>query len=103
VRQTMRFMFGSLPDRHSSLRSNTTSLPACQRTTLYAPPPVIVPAVYHSELVKKNAKDPWGLEYTKTNIAEPLCVLVQESLAQVGIKTTINKIPGANWRNGLCR
>ena len=32
---------------------------------------VIVPAVYHSELVKKNAteKDPWGLEYTKTNIA----------------------------------
>jgi peptide/nickel transport system substrate-binding protein len=29
---------------------------------------------------------------------EPLCVLLQESLAQVGIKTTINKIPGANWR-----
>ena len=32
---------------------------------------VIVPGVYHSELVKKSAteKDPWGLEYTKTNIA----------------------------------
>src|SRR5262249_34417561 len=32
---------------------------------------VIVPAIYHSELVKKNSndKDPWGLEYTKTNIA----------------------------------
>ena len=32
---------------------------------------VIVPAVYHSELVKKHAteKDPWGLEYTKLNIA----------------------------------
>jgi hypothetical protein len=32
---------------------------------------VVVPAVYHSELVKKHAteKDPWGLEYTKTNIA----------------------------------
>ena len=32
---------------------------------------VVVPAVYHSELIKKNAseKDPWGLEYTKTNIA----------------------------------
>ncbi len=26
-------------------------------------------------------------------INEPLCVLVQESLAQIGIKTTINKIP----------
>ncbi|NJS40577.1 MAG: ABC transporter substrate-binding protein, partial [Rhodobacteraceae bacterium] len=32
---------------------------------------VIVPAVYHSRLVQKNSnpKDPWGLEYTKTNIA----------------------------------
>jgi peptide/nickel transport system substrate-binding protein len=31
-------------------------------------------------------------------VNEPLCVLVQESLAQVGIKCTINKVPGANWR-----
>ena len=29
---------------------------------------------------------------------EPLCVLVQESLAQIGVKVTLNKIPGANWR-----
>jgi peptide/nickel transport system substrate-binding protein len=35
------------------------------------------------------------------NINEPLCVLVQESLAQIGVKTTINKIPGANWRTEL--
>jgi len=28
-------------------------------------------------------------------------VLVQESLGQIGIKTTINKIPGANWRTEL--
>jgi peptide/nickel transport system substrate-binding protein len=32
-------------------------------------------------------------------INEPTAVLVQESLAQIGIKTTINRIPGANWRN----
>src|SRR5881392_1373938 len=32
---------------------------------------------------------------------EPLCVLTQESLAQIGIKCTINKIPGATWRTGL--
>ncbi len=32
---------------------------------------------------------------------EPLCILVQESLAQIGIKTTINKVPGANWRTEL--
>jgi peptide/nickel transport system substrate-binding protein len=34
-------------------------------------------------------------------VNEPLCVLVQESLAQIGIKTTIDKIPGANWRTEL--
>ena len=32
-------------------------------------------------------------------INEPLCVLVQESLGQIGIKVTLNKIPGANWRS----
>ena len=34
-------------------------------------------------------------------VNEPLCILLQESLAQLGIKTTINKIPGANWRTEL--
>ena len=34
-------------------------------------------------------------------VNEPLCVLVQESLGQIGIKTTINKIPGATWRTEL--
>ena len=28
-------------------------------------------------------------------------MLIQESLAQIGIKTTINKVPGANWRTEL--
>ncbi|MCF4165976.1 ABC transporter substrate-binding protein [Zavarzinia compransoris] len=36
-------------------------------------------------------------------VNEPLCILVQESLAQIGIKTTINKIPGANWRTELIK
>ncbi|MBV9829652.1 MAG: ABC transporter substrate-binding protein [Alphaproteobacteria bacterium] len=31
-------------------------------------------------------------------INEPLGVLVQESLGRIGIKVTLNKIPGANWR-----
>ncbi|PWR23799.1 ABC transporter substrate-binding protein [Zavarzinia compransoris] len=34
-------------------------------------------------------------------VNEPLCILLQESLAQLGIKATINKIPGANWRTEL--
>jgi peptide/nickel transport system substrate-binding protein len=29
---------------------------------------------------------------------QPLCELVQESLAQIGVKVILNKVPGANWR-----
>jgi peptide/nickel transport system substrate-binding protein len=36
-------------------------------------------------------------------VNEPSAVLIQESLAQIGIKTTINKIPGANWRTELTK
>ncbi|MCS0494413.1 ABC transporter substrate-binding protein [Ancylobacter sp. MQZ15Z-1] len=36
-------------------------------------------------------------------INEPLCTLVQESLGQIGIKVTLNKIPGANWRGELIK
>src|SRR5580765_2825884 len=36
-------------------------------------------------------------------VNEPICVLTQESLAQIGIKCTINKIPGANWRTELTK
>jgi peptide/nickel transport system substrate-binding protein len=34
---------------------------------------------------------------------EPICILVQESLAQIGIKVTLNKVPGANWRLELAK
>jgi len=36
-------------------------------------------------------------------VNEPLSILVQESLGQIGIKTTINKVPGANWRTELTK
>jgi peptide/nickel transport system substrate-binding protein len=36
-------------------------------------------------------------------INEPLSILVQESLAQVGVKATISKVPGANWRGELLK
>src|SRR6201999_898252 len=37
------------------------------------------------------------------SVTEPLCVLVQESLALIGIKAQINKIPGATWRTELTK
>lgn len=37
------------------------------------------------------------------DISEPISVLVQESLGQIGIKTSINKVPGANWRSEMAK
>ena len=34
---------------------------------------------------------------------EPMAILIQESLAQIGIKAQINKIPGATWRAALLK
>jgi hypothetical protein len=36
-------------------------------------------------------------------IGEPMAVLTQEALAQIGIKAQINKIPGATWRAALLK
>ena len=33
-----------------------------------------------------------------TGILEPLSVLIAESLAQIGVKVTLDKISGSNWR-----
>ncbi len=37
------------------------------------------------------------------DISEPIAVLIQESLGQIGIKTAINKVPGANWRSEMAK
>lgn len=36
-------------------------------------------------------------------ISEPAAILIQEALAQIGIKLAINKVPGANWRAALLK
>ena len=70
------------------------------------------PHKYNTDIAKAKALlaeagYPNGFETTLSfdlgfaTVNEPLCVLVQESLGQIGIKTTINKIPGANWRTEL--
>jgi peptide/nickel transport system substrate-binding protein len=35
--------------------------------------------------------------------SEPIAILIQESLGQIGIKLDINKIPGANWRSEMAK
>ena len=50
-----------------------------------------------------------GLETTLSfdlgsgTISEPMAILIQESLGAIGIKTQINKIPGATWRGALLK
>ena len=72
------------------------------------------PTRYTTDLAKAKALMaeagfPNGLDTTLSfdlglaGINEPICVLVQESLAQIGIKTTIEKVPGANWRNEMIK
>jgi len=36
-------------------------------------------------------------------VSEPACILIQESLREIGINATINKVPGANWRAALLK
>src|SRR5213080_479745 len=70
------------------------------------------PHKYNTDIAKAKALlaeagYPNGFETTLSfdlgfaGVNEPLCVLTQESLGQIGIKTTINKVPGANWRTEL--
>ncbi len=70
------------------------------------------PFPYTTDLVKAKqllteAGYPDGFETTisidlgDATASEPEAVLLQQSLAQIGIKTTIEKIPGANFRNAM--
>jgi peptide/nickel transport system substrate-binding protein len=36
-------------------------------------------------------------------VSEPACILIQEALATIGIKVSINKVPGANWRGAMLK
>ena len=36
-------------------------------------------------------------------VSEPMALLIQESLAQIGIRATIAKVPGSNWRAALLK
>jgi len=72
------------------------------------------PTGYKSDIAKakalmKEAGMENGFETTISfdlgsgTVSEPMAILLQESLAQIGIKTTINKVPGANWRAALLK
>jgi peptide/nickel transport system substrate-binding protein len=70
------------------------------------------PTKYTTDIAKAKALlaeagFPDGFETTLSfdlgfaTVNEPTAILIQESLGQIGIKTTINKIPGSNFRTEL--
>ena len=44
-----------------------------------------------------------SMDTGRATVDEPTAVLIQEALAQIGIKTQIEKVPGANWRAQLTK
>jgi peptide/nickel transport system substrate-binding protein len=72
------------------------------------------PTWYRTDIAKAKALMaeagvPNGFETTLSldlggaTVGEPTAILLQESLAQIGIRTQINKIPGATWRAALLK
>src|SRR6186997_891725 len=71
---TFQMGAGSLtkPEQFVVVDDNTVRVDFMKKDRLTIPDlAVVVPAIYNSGLVQKNAneKDPWGLEYTKLNTA----------------------------------
>ena len=47
---------------------------------------------------KGGFKTEFSINLSLASWMEPTALLIQESLAKIGIETTVDKIPGANWR-----
>ena len=44
-----------------------------------------------------------SLDIGQGTVLEPIAVLVQESLASIGVRTSIEKIPGSSWRSEMLK
>ena len=72
------------------------------------------PTSYKSDIAKARAlmaeagaaagfETTLSIDLGSATVSEPAAILIQESLAQIGIKAQINKIPGATWRAALLK
>jgi peptide/nickel transport system substrate-binding protein len=84
-------------------KSNKASGTAWPQATGY------VTDIAKAKALMKEAGSEAGFETTLSfdiggaTVSEPACILIQESLAQIGIKCQLNKIPGSNWRGALLK
>src|SRR5205085_5902254 len=98
---TFQMGAGSLakPEQFVVVDDNTFRVDFTRKDRLTIPDlAVIVPAIYNSELVKKNAteKDPWGMEYTKQNTAGSGAYRVVNWTAGTEVVMERNE----NWKGG---
>jgi len=79
------------------------------KTTAWPQPTGYKPDLAKAKALMVEAGVPNGFETTISfdlggaTVGEPMAVLIQEALGQIGIKAQINKIPGATWRSALLK
>lgn len=72
------------------------------------------PTAYRTDLAKARAlmaeagvaggfETTLSIDLGGATVGEPMAILIQEALGQIGIKAQINKIPGATWRSALLK
>src|SRR3984957_19595483 len=70
------------------------------------------PSPYDTDLAKAKAllaeagfangfETTFSFDASAAGILEPMSVLIQESMGQIGVKVTLDKIAGANWRSNF--
>jgi peptide/nickel transport system substrate-binding protein len=85
-------LYGGKGDEHDWPRPTTFTTDLAKARTLMA-----------EAGLAKGFETTLSLDQGFSIIGEPLAVLLQEALGQIGIKVTINKIPGSNWRAALLK
>jgi peptide/nickel transport system substrate-binding protein len=82
----------------AALSAATWPCPTPWKTDLAKAKALLAEAGYPNGFETKIAFD-----QSLANPSEPIALLTQEALAAIGIKTVIEKIPGANWRSALLK
>jgi peptide/nickel transport system substrate-binding protein len=53
--------------------------------------------------LEKGFETTLSFDLGTATVSEPTTILIQEALAQIGIKVTIAKVPGSNWRAAITK
>ncbi|MFO1070733.1 MAG: ABC transporter substrate-binding protein [Geminicoccaceae bacterium] len=108
VRQAIAYAIPYQQIMDAALYNRGVGMFGADPATTTFPPTWPTPSPFNTDLEKAKALlteagFPDGFETTlsfdlsQATTREPIALLVQESLAKIGVKVTIEKVPGANW------